>query len=83
MISLWKIKPKQNITSLNNTFLSETNKKRPSNRPGLYEHWHDKHLILFNSSMNAPLPYEQAHSRLEQLADGFDQNDPVSRDVGT
>ncbi len=31
--------------------------------------------------LSTPMPYEQAHSRLKQLAD-FDQDDPVSRTAG-
>ena len=32
--------------------------------------------------LNTPMPYEQAYSQLEQLADDFDKNDPVSRTAG-
>jgi hypothetical protein len=32
--------------------------------------------------LSTPMPYKQAHSRLEQLVDGFDKNDPVSKTAG-
>lgn len=32
--------------------------------------------------LSTPMPYEQAHSRLNQLADGFDEDDPASRTAG-
>lgn len=32
--------------------------------------------------LSTPMPYEQAHSRLEQLTDDFDENDPTSKTAG-
>lgn len=32
--------------------------------------------------LNTPMSYEQAHSQLNQLIDGFEKNDPVSKNVG-
>ncbi|MFC1793278.1 hypothetical protein ACFL3Q_06790 [Planctomycetota bacterium] len=43
---------------------------------------YSEHMNSALTVLSTPMPYEQAHSRLEQLADGFDKNDPVSKTAG-
>ena len=43
---------------------------------------YSEHMNSALTVFSTPMPYEQANSRLEQLTNGFDKNDPVSRTAG-